>query len=85
MIKKIGIEEGIRRGFYRGYSVSLCALLFEPVFMTTLELTRHFLNNSKPNSLSINQWDTITSSLSPATAALVQQTFLGKIFNKYLI
>jgi hypothetical protein len=78
MIKKIRIEEGIRRGFYRGYSVSLCALLFEPVFVGTLEITRTFLNNNKPKYISISQWDTINSSLSAGTAALVQQTFLGK-------
>ncbi len=77
MIKQISFEEGIRRGFYRGYSVSLCALLFEPVFMGTLEMTRTFLNNNRPKYISISQWDTINSSLSAGTAALIQQTFLG--------
>jgi len=73
MIKKIRFEEGIRRGFYRGYSISLCALFFEPVFITTFELTRTFLNNN------ISQWDIINSSLSAATAATIQQTFLVPI------
>lgn len=79
MIKKIRLEEGLR-GFYRGYSVSICALLFEPVFMGTLEITRTFLNNNKPKSISKVQWDTLNSSLSAGTAALVQQTFLGNFF-----
>ena len=78
MMKKIAREEGLRRGFYRAYSVSICALLFEPVYMSTLELTRHFFNNNKPNWISQSQWDAVTSSLAGATAALVQQTFLGK-------
>ncbi|CAF4607797.1 unnamed protein product, partial [Rotaria sp. Silwood2] len=76
MIKKIRIDEGIRRGFYRGYSVALLALLFEPVFMGTLEITRTFLNNNQPRFISISQWDIITSSLSAGTAALIQQSFL---------
>lgn len=80
MIRKISIEEGIRRGFYRGYSVSVIAVLFEPVFMGTLEITRHFLNNNKPKFILTSQWDILTSSLSPAIAALIQQTFIGKNF-----
>ncbi|CAF1141217.1 unnamed protein product [Rotaria sordida] len=77
MMKKISIDEGIRRGFYRGYSVAILALVFEPVFMGTLEVTRTFLNNNQPKYISSSQWDTITSSLSAGTAALVQQTFIG--------
>ncbi|CAF3417229.1 unnamed protein product [Rotaria sp. Silwood2] len=80
MIKKIRIDEGIRRGFYRGYSVALLALLFEPVFMGTLEITRTFLNNNQPRFISISQWDIITSSLSAGTAALIQQSFLGMFY-----
>ncbi|CAF1340363.1 unnamed protein product [Rotaria sordida] len=76
MMKKISIDEGIRRGFYRGYSVAILALVFEPVFMGTLEVTRTFLNNNQPKYISSSQWDTITSSLSAGTAALVQQTFI---------
>ncbi|CAF3656371.1 unnamed protein product [Rotaria sp. Silwood1] len=77
MIKKISINEGIRRGFYRGYSVAILAIIFEPVFMGTLEITRNFLNNNQPKYISLSQWDTINSSLSAATAALIQQTFIG--------
>ena len=78
MMKKIAREEGLRRGFYRAYSVSICALLLEPVYMSTLELTRHFFNHNQPQWISKSQWDAITSSLAGASAALVQQTFLGK-------
>ena len=77
MMKKIVREEGLRRGFYRGYSVGISALLFEPVYMSTLELTRDLFNNNKPKWISKSQWDIITSSLAAASAALVQQTFLG--------
>jgi hypothetical protein len=80
MARQICFQEGIRRGFYRGYSISLCGLIFEPVFMGTLELTRTFLNNNRPKSISISQWDTFVSSASAGTAALVQQTFLGMLF-----
>jgi hypothetical protein len=80
LIKQIRFDEGIRRGFYRGYSVSLCALLFEPIFISTLEITRNFLNNNRPKYISISQWDTIITPLSAGTAALIQQTFLGKDF-----
>ncbi|CAF3920471.1 unnamed protein product, partial [Rotaria sp. Silwood1] len=55
MIKKISINEGIRRGFYRGYSVAILAIIFEPVFMGTLEITRNFLNNNQPKYISLSQ------------------------------
>jgi hypothetical protein len=80
MAKQVFFHEGIRRGFYRGYSVSICGLLFEPVFMGTLEITRTFLNKNRPKSISISKWDTFTSSASAGTAALIQQTFIG-MFN----
>lgn len=77
MVKQIYSQQGIRSAFYRGYSVSICALIFEPIFIVTLEITRTFLHNNRPKSLSISQWDTFTSSASAGTAALLQQTFLG--------
>jgi hypothetical protein len=79
MCKQVYINEGIRRGFYRGYSISICALLFDPLFPCTFEIIRNFLNNNRPNSISISQWDTFTSSTSPGIAALIQQTFLGMV------
>lgn len=78
MAKDILLREGLRRGLYRGYSVSLSALLFEPVFMGTLETTRTFLSQRHPSFLSTSQWDTFTSSAAGGFAALLQQTFLGK-------
>ncbi|CAF1507316.1 unnamed protein product [Adineta ricciae] len=77
--KQIFLNEKIRFGFYRGYSISLCALLFEPVFMVTLETTRSYLENRRPNSISLSQWNTLTSLSSAGTAALIQQTFLVPI------
>ncbi|UJR17967.1 hypothetical protein I4U23_004866 [Adineta vaga] len=77
--KQIYLHEKIRYGFYRGYSISFCALFFEPVFMTTLEITRTFLKNHRPRYISVSQWDTFTSLTSAATAALIQQTFLVPI------
>lgn len=81
MIKNISVDESLRRGFYRGYSIAISAVLFEPIFMGTLEITRTFLNNHQPKSIdiSISKWDIITSSLSAGTAALVQQTFIGML------
>jgi hypothetical protein len=77
MSKQVYINEGIRRGFYRGYSISICALLFEPLFPIIFETTRNFLKNNRPHYISISRWDTFTSSTSPGIAVLIQQTFLG--------
>jgi hypothetical protein len=77
MAKDIYLKEGTKRAFYRGYSVSLCALLFEPLYMSTLEITRTFLNNNRHQSISQSQWELLTSSVSGGTAALIQQSFIG--------
>lgn len=84
MAKQLYLNERLPRGFYRGYSVSLCALLFDPIFLGTLEITRTFLKTNRPNYISTSQWDNLTSSISAGTASVIQQTFVGMFSVLYL-
>ncbi|CAF2630199.1 unnamed protein product [Rotaria sp. Silwood2] len=74
MIQQVWCKEGPIRGFYRGFPISLCSLIFEPVFTAALEKTRTILKSNRPSSITHSQWDIITSTLSGCTATLIYQS-----------
>ena len=57
-------DHGLIRGLYRGFSVSVSTVIFEPVFTVVLEQTRTTLYGDRPSQLTPSQWDMITNALS---------------------